>query len=308
MPTLEGYSKIYQKTPTEMLNDNLLMFFDWGFVDNGAFFNVTIPTSGGYGGSEHILKPVKDPNYTDGKVWQAFRKNWVWESGTQVGNPIQISGVYVNNTFIPASSTGGYYGHYYDYPNGRVVFNNSMTGSGVRLEYSYKYVSVNDVNEVPWLSRVQYRSFNDFNSLNTFASGSFNSINRVQLPCLVLEINRTADNKPYELGETNRWTHQDVYFYAIADTERMSKRIAGIVEDQVYQAFTIANTQNVAVNSGFPLDYRGSKTINPKIYPRLTQQYPWQVLRFIDGGLTNFQSIGNELFISTVRLKTELIV
>jgi hypothetical protein len=95
-------SNIGHINPVASLEDNLKSFLDWSFLNIGAFVNITIPDSGISGGAFHQLKPVLDPSLPQNRVWEAPRKDWVYESGiVHNGNsPIDISGIYLNNTFI----------------------------------------------------------------------------------------------------------------------------------------------------------------------------------------------------------------
>ena len=90
---LTGVSNIGKSALGDLLQAGIISFFDWGFQNIGAYENVNIPTSGVYGGDRHILRPVQTPYYTNGRVWEGYRSNWIWESGfSQPVQPIQISG------------------------------------------------------------------------------------------------------------------------------------------------------------------------------------------------------------------------
>jgi len=141
---------------TEAIEDNLISYIDWCFLQMGAFFNVEIPSSGAYGGNLNTLRPVDDPRYTDGQIWESYRQNWVWESGLQTSTqPINISGVFINNTFLPRGS-----GYSIDYKHGQLIFDTprSIT-SNVKLAYSHKWINVVGASEVPWFRTGQTRSF-----------------------------------------------------------------------------------------------------------------------------------------------------
>ena len=75
------------------LESNLKSFLDWSFLGIGGWSNISIPTSGAYGGTFDNLRLVDDPAYTAGQIWEAPRKDWVWETGTEYPgyNPINIS-------------------------------------------------------------------------------------------------------------------------------------------------------------------------------------------------------------------------
>ena len=97
---LRGVFNTQDATLSNMLLENMITFYDWGFLDKGAFYNIDIPESGLYGGDKHKLRPVEDPNYNDGQVWEAYRSNWVWETGVSIDTePTRISGVFINSAF-----------------------------------------------------------------------------------------------------------------------------------------------------------------------------------------------------------------
>ena len=98
---LANLTNAQDATLSNVLLDNLVNFYDWGFLDRGSFFNIKIPQSGIYGGDRHKLRLVDDPNYSDGQVWEGYRQNWVWESGISATatQPTRISGIFVDNTF-----------------------------------------------------------------------------------------------------------------------------------------------------------------------------------------------------------------
>ena len=92
--SLRGFANSQDATLSNILLENFITFYDWGLVDKGDFYNIDIPESGLYGGNKHKLRPVQDPNYNDGQVWEGYRGNWVWETGVaNVEQPIRISGV-----------------------------------------------------------------------------------------------------------------------------------------------------------------------------------------------------------------------
>src|SRR3990172_8402618 len=127
-----GVTEIGDSIATEQLKGNLKTWLDWAFLEVGAFTNIIVPTTGQYGGLNHRLRLTADPNYSSGEVWQGFRQDWVWETGTSYRvQPIQASGVIVNNVFYPTLTTIGAYAHRIEYPNGRVVFNSPISTTGV---------------------------------------------------------------------------------------------------------------------------------------------------------------------------------
>ena len=159
MTYLKGFTTVGDSTVTNNVRENLISFIDYGLIEKSGFVNISIPTTGVYGGLEHRLRLVSDPRYDDGQVWEGFKSNWVWESGlgalTSTNNSYPgVSGVYVNNTFYPTSTTGTY-SHHINHTLGRVVFDSPInTGSVVNCSYSYKYINVAKADGLNWFKRI----------------------------------------------------------------------------------------------------------------------------------------------------------
>ena len=62
-PRLVGITNTQDAKLRNILLDNMISFYNWGFLDKGGFTNITIPSSGMYGGDKHRLRPLNDPNY-----------------------------------------------------------------------------------------------------------------------------------------------------------------------------------------------------------------------------------------------------
>ena len=88
---LKGFDNVGDSSLSMSIQDGLIEFFDWGLLEKGNFFNVSIPASGQFGGDKHKLRLVDDPNYDSGQVWEGFRSNWVWQSGlTSTDQPLVV--------------------------------------------------------------------------------------------------------------------------------------------------------------------------------------------------------------------------
>lgn len=314
--TLKGFDNIGEKSSSEIISDNLISFFDWGFIDKGGYFNVEIPTSGAYGGYFHNLKNVVDGDYVNGQVWETPRQNWIWESGTSINTPISISGVYVNNAFYP-SNTEGPYKHYYDYRNGRVVFSSAIsTSSQVQLEYSYKWINVVDVDTIPFFSRLHNTSFRpDSTYFSQSGSGDWNVLgkNRIQLPTVAIEVVPINNIKGYSIGTGARYTNNIVLLHILNDDSSVSKRLADYIVDQTDKTIYLFDSNEIAASNDFPLDYRNMVKYGAKTYPRLVDEnanggYRWKKLRFIEGEAERTQRIYDTLFLTTVRMETEVVL
>ncbi len=233
---LKGFSDMGESLLDTQLRANLISYFNWSFLNKGNFHNVRIPTSGQYGGVDKSqLQYNEDKRYQKGQVWQAFRNNWVWESGlyTQT-QPIQVSGVYVNGTFHPLGETGTY-AHYVDYTRGRIIFRNPIPKTSiVKAEYSYKIVNVVDAGEVSFIRELQTGSFRlDSSTFSSPSSGEYALApdNKIQTPALAIEVTTAMSFKPYQLGG-GQYTKTKVIAHVIADNEKQAGHIAMMVAMQ----------------------------------------------------------------------------
>jgi hypothetical protein len=314
--SLKGISNFGDAQLTQQLEHNLVEFFKWGLLGVGAFFNVTIPSSGAYGGVYNRLRPVtEDLNYTDGQVWEGFRKDWIWESGIEYGyQPIQISGVYVNNVFYP-SSTAGTYSHYINYPLGQVVFNNAIsTNSVVSLEYSYRWIQIYAASTVPFFQELMTNSWRVDNP-TFFAQGSglWNvlSQNRVQLPAVYVEAVPNAKLKGYQLGG-GQIVDQDVLFHIFSEDKFSKDQLTDIVKQQQDKTIWTFDRNLMMDNNAYPLDYRGEKTSGAKCYPALVSAvedggYRWKKAIFINNYSQDL-GITNGIYRSVVRATMQIIM
>jgi len=271
---LKGFTQIGDNTLTSTIQDNVIEFFDWGLLNKGNYFNITIPTSGQYGGDKHRLRLVDDPNYTKGQVWESYRSNWVWQSGIdQVNAPVNISGVHVNGTFHSKTSAGTY-SHHVNYPWGRVVFDSAIsTSSTVTMEYSHKWVNVTYANSVPWFRELQSRSMRvDSSHFLQDASGDWSQLagSRFQLPAIAVEMVPRRTFKPYQLGG-GQYVTTDVLFHIYAEDEYTRDKLVDIVALQDDKTIYMFDTNRMTTDSRFPLDYRGAKASGALTYPDLVR-------------------------------------
>ena len=297
--------------PSEQIETNVVFYLNWGLLNIGSFFNVTIPTSGSYGGNQHILRLSEDPNYTKGQVWEGFRKDWVWESGLNYSvQPISISGVYINGAYVPASSVGQY-SHKIDYPNGRIIFDSAISSNTqVSCEYSYRYIQVNNIDNSPWFKRLQFDSFRvDDSHFNLYGSGSWSlhPSQRLQLPTIVIRSIPNAYKDGYEIGNNSLWNRQEFHFYLLAETNNDLMKMFDVItlqKDSVIRTFDKNELRN---NDDFPLKFDGSIGDTSKTYPQLADAYPGKTIRFVD-----FKGIAFDeqlpFYASTLRGLLEVIV
>ncbi len=278
---LRGTTDISESLISDQLEINLFSFFNWAFLNVGGFSNVNIPTSGIFGGNQHQLRPVTDSNYTEGQVWEAFRRDWVWETGVERTNqPIQVSGVYVNGHFN-ALASGGFF---VDYPGGRIVFDTPLVvpSSTVTCEYSYRRYQLFTA-DTPWWQSFQTDSFRvDDNEFQQTASGVWDilSQNRVQLPAIVIEAYPKTTRVGYEIGGLSAFVNQDVHLHIISEDRTALKWAHDALTAEWQHQIKSFDKNLLFINDAFPLDDNGSPVPSGLMYPNLVLDYAWRDIFF----------------------------
>lgn len=310
--TLKGFTTVFDHTLNNDIQDNLLEYFDWELLNKGNYFNITLgETINGHDYSR--LKVSTSDNFTKGKVWEGFRKNWVWQTGVNynpapiVGSDISkpgVSGIYVNDVFYP-SSTSGIYAHYIDYYNGRVVFNAPIpTGSKVQVEHSYKWINVEYANSLPWIKQLQENSLNPDGFVNNESVWNLPPDSRLQLPLIAIEVVPNRTFRGYQLGG-GQWVNTDIIFHCIAEDEPTRNKLVDIVSFQNDSVIQMFNTNQMSQSSGFPIDYRGFPVSGAKIYPDLVASYGTGFFRLTNGTVYNMSAINSNIFGGIVRFTVE---
>lgn len=315
---LKGFSKLGDSTLVNDTKENLVSFFDWGLLNKENFINVEIPSSGYHGGDEHRLRPVKDPRYTDGQVWEGFRSNWVWENGiTGDSSPLVsedasnpgVSGVYVDDVFHP-NTTVGAFSHYVDHPLGRVVFDTAIdTTSVVNCEYSYKYVNVSQCNGMPWFKQIQKNSERVDNSQFLSSSGDWSQLSqtRMQLPAIGVEVTNSRSFRGYQLGGGS-YVYTDFLVHCVAEDAYMRDSLMDMVSYQNEKTFQMYDLNKIAESDDFPLDYRGVPVSGAMVFPDLAVAHPFKGVRVFDCKFDSVYSLSPDIFVGSVKCTAEIIL
>jgi hypothetical protein len=314
---LTGFDNVFSSTLNNELQDNIIEFLDWALLQKGNFQNVSLNETAPNGQDYSKLRLSSSQSYASGVAWEGFRQNWVWQSGVNYNpSPIVgsnnnipgISGVYVNNTFYP-STTSGSYGHYVDYYNGRIVFNSGLpSGSIVKAEYSYKYINVIYANSLPWLREIQYRSLDLPPIFNTINKGEFNLPveRRIQLPAIAVEIVPRRSVIGYQLGG-GHFVNTDILFHCLAEDEFTRNKLVDIISLQEEKSIWMFNSNAIANSGEFPLDYRGVPVSGALRYPDLVEKYFRGRLRFKNSTVQGMELINSNFYTGIVRLTAETI-
>ena len=308
--TFKNVTNIAQDQLLNILESNFKTYLDWAFLNIGGWFDVTLSSSGIYGINSHSkLLVSEDPAYNDGEVWQGIRKDWIWETGVvfSSGSPTNISGIYIGNSFNPYSS-GDFI---IDYPNGRIILDTAInTNSQVKLNYSYRYVQTYRANDSPWFNVLQFATYETNNPDITRSSDGDWSIggqHRIQMPAIVIESLAKSRSRPYEIGNNNLIIEQDIAFHILAENKNDRNKLLDILRLQQDSVIVLYDTNTIAQNDLYPLDYNGDRKNNPLMYPNMVSQYRWRKCWIKNVNLFEIDSPHPYLHRGLVRATVEII-
>lgn len=294
------------------LENNLYVFLNYAFLKIGAWRNVQVPTQTPYGRLDR-LRLLPNPSFNSGQIWQAARKDWVWETGinytgvagTGVYNPIDVE-ILVNGV----APTGDYA---VNYPLGMVYFDQAVPATNdVTASYSYRLVQIYVAETAEWWKQIQRYSLRldqEGWSNSDFNEGIYSIMaqNRVQLPAIVIEGVARGESKPYQLGTTSSWVIQDIMFYVIAEDRQTRNKITDILRRQKGRSFFLYDTDSVQDSGHFPLNVSGDRVADAKTYVNYIVDHRDQVVRWDDVQISEVESGTSKFFFSVVRGSFELI-
>lgn len=302
---------------TQIINEienNWKSFLDWGFLNAGGFVNVYRPTTNISNFDLHILKPTQDKNQKPNAVWQSPRKDWVHESGVTYNgvSPIEVSGIYVNDTFYPGPTGNNSLGYTINYPEGKVIFNKQIPSSSkVEAEYSFKSIQIYKTEDFPYWREIQYRSLENKTGLSLSDKGDFSigSEHRVQLPAIVIETVPPNDAKPFRLGDKSLIIDQAILLHVLADNRTDRNNIIDILRLQEDRYIWFYNTNTIVKDKVNELNYNGSKNINGKNYLSIvnSNRYRWLKCQLIDINISDITFTNIRMYGSIVRITNEFI-
>lgn len=306
MTTFHNVSSITKKDRISLLEDNIKSFLDWSFLHIGGFVNVSIPTSGVGGGTFHVLKSTEDPILKD-KVWQSPRKDWVYESGIvyESGNPILFSGLYLNNTFLPAPTGSGSYGYNVNYPLGQIVFNNPVSAkSNIIANYSYRYIQVYKSSDSFWWKEVQKETYNpsNFNKQDY----SITSVHRVQLPAIIIELIPRTSQIPRQLGTFDNIIIQDIFLHIYTENANQRNVLIDILIHQKDKILNLYNISEVIKNNKYSLNKFGNVNPSGYNYPNIIQNFPSYWCTIIDSTIGELNTLSSSLYNGIIRWSIEI--
>ena len=296
-----------------MLECNLKMYYDWAMLCIGGWSDVPLSTINIASADLSSLRSVDDPNYFAGQVWEAPRKDFVWETNIDyvnvtggVINPLVIGVPTVNSTPTSQSYT-------INYLDGKVIFDNPESVNDlVNLAYAYRYVQIYRADEASWWKELQFNShrIND-TQFHQLSSGTWSMFGqyRVQLPAVIIESVPRGTSKGYELGSSSKEASRDVLFHIYAENGSDRNNLMDIFNLQTERQIPLFNSNDVIDAGAWPLDWGGS-LVNSIGFPEFVSAtgYQWRNCLMKDSTISNVGKIHPNLYNAVVRTTMSVIV
>lgn len=303
--TFKNIDHITEDLLLNNIETNLKMFLDWSFLNIGAWFDVNIQEDSLQNNDYSKLKLSNNSIYQTGTLWEAQRKDWVWEKNITCVDrtPITINNITVNNQTLNSNSFK------IDYPNGRILLNSPVSpNSSVKLNYSYRFVQVYRANDSEWFNLLQYngpsttkivdRQDNSWKIGNNFT---------LQLPAIVIEALPRSRSLPHEIGSSGLILEQDFCFHIFADNKNDRNKLIDILRLQQDLVIWLYDTNKLAQDNQYPIDYDGSLKDNALMYPEIIGQYPWKKCWLRNINVFETDSVDPNLHRASVRVTAEII-
>lgn len=318
---LIGFNNVFSSNLNNELLDSLVEFFDYELLKKGNYFNSSLGEMSPRGFDYSKLKQSSSQHHVSGEAWEGFRSNWIWQSGLApsgmtpplvgTNNAIPgLSGVYVDSTFYPSTTTGAYK-HKVDYFNGRIIFDNAIsTTSTVQAEFSYKYINVLYASNLPYIREIQYRTMDKSSFFNDDSKGDYNipAEMRIQLPAIAIEIVPNRSIRPFEMGNiAKKFVKTDVLFHCLAEDAVTRNKLVDIVSLQADNLVPVLNSDKIAASGAFPLDYQGIPNSGALRYNDLSSKYSRGSMRLLNPQVQGMDMLNSNLYGGIVRITTEVI-
>jgi len=311
---LKGITHYHEDNISNLLEVNLKLYYDWQFLCIGAWNEVQVDNSGAYGDYSK-LRPVKDRYFTEGKVWESSRKDWVWETGVNyvdtastINDPLQIDNLSIDD--VPAANS-----YYTNYPLGRIVFDTPVSiNSKVQIDRSERFVQVLRANDAPWWTELQYGTYEIDEQFLSYESGewSIGSHHRIQMPCIIIECLPQGNNRGYELGGDSQIVTRNIAFHILAEDSVTRNNLMDTINLQGDLSFHLFDSNTLATDGDYALDYRGERT-GSKMYTdfidtQINGGHRYQPCRMTDSVISQVRQLHLRLFEATIRTTMEIIL
>lgn len=291
--SLSDYSLIAQ------VEENLHAYLNHGFLSIGGFVNC-ISGTGLYKQVDTKVTEAPVVGYTKGTVWETNHKDWVYETGISYNGsyPTPVTGIYVNNIFLPSPTGSGSYGYSLNYPNGQITFKKSIPPtSNIRLNYSYKKVQVYKASTINWWGEFKSAVYSDLP--NEYA---------IHTPAIIIEPAPRTQMIPYQLGDRSFFTDQDFLLYIFGESIVESNNIADIIRFQKERTLLTYDINKVIKSGVYPINFDGSINNSGQSYGSLLVNHSGPQLFLKNITQIGMETYSKKLFWCILRVTTQTIM
>jgi hypothetical protein len=263
-------SDFYKYGVSDILLQNIKSWVSYGFLQLGAYTPITFDSPAS--GYTNLKRSYDNAFGGSGRVFEGLGGEWVWENVVQhpddIDPPFQVSGVFVNSTFLPLDTVGAS-GYKVDYQNGRVIFNSALASSSqVKCEYTLRDIATYDTDSKEWKT-ITKDYFERFATLDVHQPSGIASIlrdRRVWLPCVAIEV-RDRKNDGFQLGG-GILSEFSVFYHIFADNSFSNKKIVDILADQQDKVLNLYDVNTAP----FSLNFDGTLPSGIATYPVLSNR------------------------------------
>lgn len=303
MTKFHHVDSISHKNRLSSLEDNIKSFLDWSFLNIGGFINIPLSST------DSAFRAIADPNQGN-RIWESPHQEWIYENAHdatidyKTSAPTLFSGIYLNNTFLPAPSGSGNYTYKTNYSLGRITFNNNVSASSnIKAEYSYRHIQTHKANDNNWWKEVQKELYGPPKSNNEY---SLVATHKIQMPAIVIELTPRTILNPFQLGSTDNIIIQDILLHTICTNSSQRNNILDILLEQKDNTFYLYDLNLAVKNKHTPLDQYGSINSNGKNYNTLVDEYPTSWCLIKNSNISELNSFSSSLHHGIVRWSIEI--
>lgn len=294
---LKGVTDFFKTDFLTEIEHNLKFFFDYTFVQAGAYKLIS-PSVDGCEGAEYTLKNVVNPNGAlANRVFDSIRKDWLYENqaGEVILNDVSIL---VDGVKLDAAD------YVINYPMGRVILNTPTTGV-VTAEYYYRIVQTYLANYSPWWQELVHNTWSPEKTkwdLRDSITPVFKK-NSIQLPAIIIEVDGGTTTEPFQLGSCANFFYPRVSLTVISEDMPMLNKIMAILMLQVDKRFYLFDTDTAE----FPLDNCTGARQNTNDYPDIVTSNKWDCVRIVRINNSKKQSPCKDLHFGRVDYTIEIL-
>lgn len=277
MSNLDGVYQFNDYSISSLITENVVNFLKWGFLELGAYRNISVGQLDFNGQDESRLVNVQYPTISNYTIFKTAKHQIVWESGITlkptgysqptVGSGIDINGVFVaNNTSISGRTW------HLDYSRGCVVFSSAVPSSWIiRLPHAQRRVMVYPTDGMEYRTLVS-------DWIRTHASGNYTSKELAYIPAVFVQVNNMDTIRGVSLGTRGKVSLAEIQFDVFANNPSERDKIVDILYMLETKGFKLYDVQR----SPKPLNVSGQIQNQYASWPYLSENYTWGIGRFAE--------------------------